>query len=83
MSILTPEEALGDKDSRFLSCNLYSRSTFGEDALANLCIEKDPDTKEIVGEIRIRSKTQGLALTNGDNITRMGRNMNTVNVDFV
>lgn len=83
MNVLTPEEALGEKDSRFLSCNLYSRSTFGEDALANLCIEKDPVTQEIVGEIRIRSKTQGLALTNGDNITRMGRNMNTVSVDRV
>ncbi|CDO92370.1 unnamed protein product [Kluyveromyces dobzhanskii CBS 2104] len=83
MSVLTPEEALGEKDSRFLSCNLYSRSTFGEDALANLCIEKDPVTNQIVGEIRIRSKTQGLALTNGDNITRMGRSMNTVSVDHV
>ncbi|QEU59698.1 Sec26 [Kluyveromyces lactis] len=83
MKVLTPEEALGDNDSRFLSCNLYSRSTFGEDALANLCIEKDPITQEIVGEIRIRSKTQGLALTNGDNITRMGRTMNTVSVDRV
>lgn len=83
MKVLTPEEALGDNDSRFLSCNLYSRSTFGEDALANLCIEKDPITQEIVGEIRIRSKTQGLALTNGDNITRMGRTMNIVSVDRV
>lgn len=83
MNILTSPDALGDKDSRFLSCNLYSKSTFGEDALANLCIEKDPDTGEIVGEIRIRSKTQGLALTNGDNITKMGRTMNTISVDRV
>ncbi|KAM0751934.1 Coatomer, beta subunit [Meredithblackwellia eburnea MCA 4105] len=68
MQCLTPEAAmLGDCD--FLSANLYARSLFGEDALANLSIEKDPATGAVVGHVRIRSKTQGIALSLGDRIT--------------
>ncbi|KAL8276698.1 hypothetical protein RQP46_010877 [Phenoliferia psychrophenolica] len=40
MSCLTPDAAL-QGDCGFLSANLYARSLFGEDALANLSIEKD------------------------------------------
>jgi coatomer subunit beta len=39
----------------------------GEDALANLSIEKTE--AGIVGHVRIRSKTQGIALSLGDRIT--------------
>jgi len=39
----------------------------GEDALANICIEKT--SGKIVGHLRIRSKTQGIALSLGDKIT--------------
>ena len=52
----------------FLSANLYARSLFGEDALANLSIEKT-DAGTITGHVRIRSKTQGIALSLGDRIT--------------
>jgi hypothetical protein len=45
---------------------LTSQST-GEDALANLSIEKTE--AGIVGHVRIRSKTQGIALSLGDRIT--------------
>lgn len=68
MSCLTPEAALsGDCD--FLSANLYARSVFGEDALANLSIEKLEGSGTIQGHVRIRSKTQGIALSLGDKIT--------------
>jgi coatomer subunit beta len=68
MSCLTPEAALsGECD--FLSANLYARSVFGEDALANLSIEKVEGTGLIQGHVRIRSKTQGIALSLGDKIT--------------
>lgn len=40
----------------------------GEDALANVCLEKAPN-KKVTGHIRIRSKTQGIALSLGDKIT--------------
>lgn len=83
MNVLTPNETLNDQKCRFLSCNLYSRSSFGEDALANLCIEKDPVTNEIIGEVRIRSKTQGLALTHGDSVAQLGRATNIIQVERV
>ena len=67
MSCLTPEGALLG-DCGFLSANLYARSLFGEDALANLSIEKLADGT-LQGHVRIRSKTQGIALSLGDRIT--------------
>lgn len=67
MMCLTPEASLsGDCD--FLSANLCARSLFGEDALANLSIEKTEEGS-IQGHVRIRSKTQGIALSLGDRIT--------------
>ncbi|KAF8435813.1 coatomer protein [Boletus edulis BED1] len=66
MSCLTPEGAMsGECD--FLSANMYARSLFGEDALANLSIERTE--AGIIGHVRIRSKTQGIALSLGDRIT--------------
>ncbi|TFK67569.1 Coatomer, beta subunit [Pluteus cervinus] len=66
MSCLTPEGALsGDCD--FLSANMYARSLFGEDALANLSVERTE--AGVTGHVRIRSKTQGIALSLGDRIT--------------
>jgi coatomer subunit beta len=47
-----------------LSANLCAKSLFGEDALANLSIEKTEDGA-IQGHVRIRSKTQGIALSLG------------------
>ncbi|GAN00994.1 coatomer protein [Mucor ambiguus] len=67
MSCLTPKKQL-EGDCGFLSANMYARSIFGEDALANLSIEKNGDGP-ITGHIRIRSKTQGIALSLGDKIT--------------
>lgn len=73
MGVLTPQESLGEKDCRFLSCNLYAKSSFGEDALANLCIELDPKTEQIIGYVRIRSKGQGLALSLGDRVAMISK----------
>lgn len=74
MACLTTS-ALGDEeedDCQFLSANLHARSTFGEDALANLSIEKDSNGK-ITGHVRIRSKGQGLALSLGDRVAELQR----------
>ena len=68
MACLTPEGAMSG-DCAFLSANLYARSLFGEDALANLSIEIDSEDGMIKGHVRIRSKTQGIALSLGDRIT--------------
>ena len=83
MGILTPKESLGEKDCRFLSCNLYAKSSFGEDALANLCIERDPVTENIIGYVRIRSKGQGLALSLGDRVAMISKQTNKVKVTRV
>lgn len=70
------ETANGDEDltddCQFLSANLHARSTFGEDALANLSLEKDANGK-ITGHVRIRSKGQGLALSLGDRVADLQR----------
>ena len=64
--------------SNFLAANLYATSVFGEDALVNVSVErKDDGTAEghgtLSGYIRIRSKTQGIALSLGDRITSIQR----------
>ena len=52
------------------SCRLDVTLT-GEDALANLSVERT-DAGTITGHVRIRSKTQGIALSLGDRITMGG-----------
>ncbi|KZV81160.1 Coatomer, beta subunit [Exidia glandulosa HHB12029] len=68
MNCLTPDAAL-EGECDFLSANLYARSLFGEDALANLSLERMAETGAVTGYVRIRSKTQGIALSLGDKIT--------------
>ena len=67
MASLTPKSAL-EGECSILAANLYARSIFGEDALANLSVERQA-SGTLVGYIRIRSKTQGIALSLGDKIT--------------
>ncbi|VDM52377.1 unnamed protein product [Angiostrongylus costaricensis] len=58
-------------DCGFLAANLCAHSIFGEDALANVSIEKASPLDEgspIIGHIRIRAKSQGMALTLGDKV---------------
>lgn len=66
--------------SNFLAANLYARSVFGEDALVNVSVEKKEDGDgKIAGYIRIRSKTQGIALSLGDRITSVQRSTDLEN----
>ncbi|MCE0480944.1 hypothetical protein HAX54_038253 [Datura stramonium] len=74
MNCLTAPSALED-ECGFLAANLYAKSVFGEDALVNLSIEKQSDGK-LSGYIRIRSKTQGIALgRNKDNTQAEGKQL--------
>lgn len=50
-------------NSAFFSVNLFSRSIFGEDSLANFSVQKNPDGK-LTGSIRVRSRTQVCNLVN-------------------
>lgn len=65
MKCLTPRFERGQ--STFLAANLYAKSVFGEDALVNVSVEKVG--AKVEGYIRIRAKTQGIALSIGDRIT--------------
>ncbi len=56
--------------------SLFHRSVFGEDALVNVSVEKKEDNDgKLAGYIRIRSKTQGIALSLGDRITSVQRGL--------
>ncbi|CAG9837457.1 unnamed protein product [Diabrotica balteata] len=69
LKCLTSEKALSGQCG-FMAANLYAKSIFGEDALANLSIEKPfnkPDAP-VSGHIRIRAKSQGMALSLGDKV---------------
>lgn len=72
---LTPGAITGE-ECNFLAANLYSRSTFGEDALANLSIERLADGV-ITGHVRIRSESQGLAIALGDRVGEISRSSKT------
>lgn len=75
------EEAVGVKrllvHSNFVAVNLYSRSIFGEDILANVSIEQIRDANgipmKISGSVRLRSRAQGIALSLGDKISAVQR----------
>merc|ERR1711884_650977 len=69
MKCLTPAKALSG-ECGFMAANLYAKSIFGEDALANVSLEKNFNKPEapVTGHIRIRAKSQGMALSLGDKI---------------
>ena len=74
LNLLTADHALAG-ECGVLAANLYARSVFGEDALANISLELEPSSNadsggsKIIGHVRIRSKTQGIALSLGDKIS--------------
>jgi len=70
MKCLTPDKALSG-ECGFMAANMYARSIFGEDVLANLSIEKAINQGKdapVQGHVRIRAKSQGMALSMGDKI---------------
>ncbi|BFZ57659.1 coatomer subunit beta [Savitreella phatthalungensis] len=71
MACLTPVSGLSG-DCAFLSANLYAKSIFGEHALANVSLEQQTDGS-VSGHVRVRSKTQGIALSVGELVTKSSR----------
>ena len=67
MRVLTPAAARAG-DCGYMSANLYARSVFGEDALVNVCVEGAGGGAPLCGSVRVRSKTQGIALSLGDKL---------------
>ncbi len=75
MRCATPRSAL-EGECGFLAANLYAKSVFGEDALVNVSVEKQPDGK-LAGYIRIRcvacSTTACIIQSFGEKATVVGR----------
>jgi hypothetical protein len=71
-----PVHHVADTFSLTIITFLFALSVFGEDALVNVSVEKKDDNDgKLAGYIRIRSKTQGIALSLGDRITTVQRGL--------
>lgn len=53
----------------YLAANMYAQSLFSEEILANICLESTGEG--VSGHLRLRSKTQGIAIALGDKITEI------------
>lgn len=69
-----------DQQAGFLVANFYTKSKFLEDCLINMSIEKtqeaptapgEPNVVRITGLIRLRAKTEGMALCVGEKCKQM------------
>jgi coatomer subunit beta len=56
-------------DSDYLAGNLYAKTIFGEEVLVNVCLESGTD--RITGHLRLRSRSQGVAVSLGDRIQQL------------
>uniref|UniRef100_A0A6G1SHU2 Coatomer subunit beta n=1 Tax=Aceria tosichella TaxID=561515 RepID=A0A6G1SHU2_9ACAR len=68
MRCVTTEKSL-DGDNTSLSANLYAKSSFGEEALVNVSIDQETPSSIVRGSVKIRSRSQGMALSLGEKIT--------------
>merc|ERR1712154_638355 len=78
MQLLTKNNSA--EQCQFLAANLHAKSIFGEHALMNVSIELKSDNDnekemKVSGHIRIRCKSQGIALSLGEKITNVQRSV--------
>jgi coatomer subunit beta len=59
-----------EKSAKFVAVNLYAKSIFGEDALVNVSLEGGSNG-QLNGTVRIRARTQGIALSIGDKVNQI------------
>lgn len=65
---ITPAYGVSET-GEYLAANMFARSHFAEEILANICLEHTSDG--VSGHLRLRSKTQGIAVALGDKITEI------------
>lgn len=58
-----------DDVSSYLAGNMYAKTIFGEEVLVNMCFESKDD--RITGHLRLRSRSQGVAVALGDRIVNL------------
>lgn len=70
MCCVTADRSLNG-DCYCLTANLYSKSSFGEEALVNVSVQKADISNPaslVTGNVKIRSRSQGMALSLGEKI---------------
>ena len=55
-------------DADYLAGNLSGRTIFGEEIMVNVCLEKNLQASRITGHLRLRSRSQDVAMALGDRI---------------
>lgn len=65
---LTPAYGISETGD-YLAANMYAITLFAEEILANICLERSAEG--VSGHLRLRSKTQGIAIALGDRITEL------------
>ena len=79
LQCLTPAYGISETGD-YLAANMYAVTLFGEEILANICLERS--TEGVTGHLRLRSKTQGIAIALGDRITEIVTKMSRVVTEF-
>jgi len=70
LGCITPSFGLAEGGD-YLAANMCARSVFNEEVLANICLERTAGSlgsAQVTGHVRLRSKTQGIAIALGDKI---------------
>lgn len=78
MQCISTDRSLAGQCS-VLSANLFARSLFGEEALVNVSIETESPHSAVKGSVKIRSRSQGMAISLGDKITAAQNAANAAN----
>lgn len=71
LGCITPSFGLAEGGD-YLAANMCAHSVFNEEVLANICLERTSggslESAQVAGHVRLRSKTQGIAIALGDKI---------------
>ena len=67
MRLLTPDAVL-ERNREAVVAKMYGRSVFGDKALLNVSLERTSKIKRVLGFVRVRSKSQCIALALGERV---------------
>nr|Q9NFU6.1 RecName: Full=Coatomer subunit beta; AltName: Full=Beta-coat protein; Short=Beta-COP [Trypanosoma brucei brucei]CAB87383.1 putative coatomer beta subunit [Trypanosoma brucei brucei] len=70
--VVSAFDGKGDNGHRYVSCNMYARTLFGDDALLNVSIERDAEGK-LSGMVRVRANKRPVAYGFGEKLNILNR----------
>jgi len=75
LQCITRRFGASEGGGHFLAANLQATSIFGEEILANICLQRsssvDGGPDSFSGHLRLRSKTQSIAVTLGEKLSSL------------